>query len=256
MKPLSDLTADQISKIKLISFDSDGVLVKKGTDIKQDTNGFYSQQVNLLSPSVIEKLNKLKTRFDIVINSGRNSLYLTDLYREILWDKVTLISEIGVFLTGQGFMVQTQPLDSYELNTINNIRRELSKLIGNPRVKGFEPKQFLTTLHCATEVPEVNEIVKKNDPENKFYCWWNLEAYDINSQKFTKGNALKKLLEIKKINPETVLTVGNGINDNDPITSQFLNISTDPANLVTDDFAVEGEENGGEKILDHLLSLF
>jgi hydroxymethylpyrimidine pyrophosphatase-like HAD family hydrolase len=255
MKPLSDLTADQIQKIKLISFDSDGVLAKKGTEIKQNLTGYYSQQTNLISPEVLEKLNLLKKRFHLVINSGRNSLFLSQIYQDILWDNVTLISEIGAFLTGNGYLVQTAPVDDYELNAIINIRRELGKLIGDPRVEGFEPKQFLTTLHCSAEVFEVNEIVKKNDPENKFYCWWNLEAYDINPKKFTKVNALRKLMELKNINPDEVITVGNGINDRDSITSQFINISTDPVNLVTDDFAVDGEDLGGLKILDHLLGL-
>ena len=253
MKPLSDLNTDQISKIKLISFDSDGVLVKKGTDIQQNTSGFYSQQTNLISSEVLEKLNLLKKRFHIVINSGRNSLFLSQIYQDILWDNVTIISEIGVFLTGNGYMVQTAPVDDYELKAIINIRKELGKLIGDPRVEGFEPKQFLTTLHCSAEVPEINEIVKQNDPENKFYCWWNLEAYDINPKKFTKINALRKLMELKRIKPDEVITVGNGINDRDSVTSQFINISTDPVNLVTDDFAVEGEDLGGLEILNHLL---
>lgn len=255
MKPLIDLTAEQIKKIKLISFDSDGVLAKKGTEIKQNSSGFYSQQTNLISPEVLDKLNILKKRFHVVINSGRNSLYLSQIYQGILWDNVTIISEIGAFLTGNGYLVQTEPVGDYELKAIINIRRELGKLIGDPRVEGFEPKQFLTTLHCLSEVPEVNDIVRRNDPENKFYCWWNLEAYDINPVKFTKINALKKLMELKKINSDEVITVGNGINDRDSVTSQFINITTDPANLITDDFFVESEDIGGLEIINHLLSL-
>lgn len=255
MKPLSDLSAEQLGSIKLISFDSDGVLVKKGTDLNSSPDGSYSQKTNYVSSTVLEKLEILKKHFHIVINSGRNSLYLTDIYRPILWDNITLISEIGIFLTGSGFMVQTTPLDNYELSTIKNIRAELSHLIGDPRVKGFEPKQFLTTLHCHSEVPEVIDIVKKHDTENRFYCWWNLEAYDINCRKFSKVNALKKLITLKNLAPDQVMSVGNGINDRDSVTSQFLNISTDPKNLVTDDYFVENEHLGGEQILDHLISL-
>jgi len=255
MQPLSTLTFDKISPIKLISFDSDGVLVKKGTDLTSFPDGSFSQKTNFVSQSVLDKLAILKNHFQIVVNSGRNSLYLTDIYHPILWDNVTLISEIGIFLTGSGFMVQTSPLDSYELSVINSIRADLSRLIGDPRVKGFEPKQFLTTLHCHSEVPEVIDIVKKYDVENRFYCWWNLEAYDINSNKFSKVNALKKLITLKNLTPDQVMSVGNGINDRDSVTSQFLNISTDPENLVTDDFFVKDEHLGGEQILDHLISL-
>ena len=254
MKPLSDLTPEEINRIKLISFDSDGVLAEKGTEIF-DTPGFYSQKTNLISPEILSKLNQLKNSFEIVINSGRSSLYLTRFYQDILWSKVTLISEIGIFLTGQGFMVQTEPLTTYELEVTKKIRSEISHLLGDPRVEGFEPKQFLTTLHCHSEVPEVTEIVSRNDPENQFYCWWNLEAYDINPKKFTKVNALKKLISLKNISPSQVMTVGNGVNDRDSVTSQFLNITTDTANLVTDDYFVDGENLGGEKIIDHLLTV-
>lgn len=255
MKPISEITSETLLPIKLIAFDSDGVLVQKGTDISQNTNGFYSQQTYPVSPEVLSKLNQLKLRYEIVINSGRNSLYLSQIYQDILWDKVTLISEVGVFLTGNGFMVQTEPLDQYELETIKKIRLGLSKLTGDPRVEGFEPKQFLTTLHCHSEVPEVNDIVKQNDPDNRFYCWWNEEAYDINSQKFTKISALKKLINLKNIKPSEIITVGNGINDSDLTVSGMINISTDPIHLQTDDFGIEGEHLGGIQIIDHLLNL-
>ena len=35
MKPLSDLTKDDIKDLKLVCFDVDGVTVKKGTDISE-----------------------------------------------------------------------------------------------------------------------------------------------------------------------------------------------------------------------------
>ncbi|MCX6726996.1 MAG: HAD hydrolase family protein [Candidatus Shapirobacteria bacterium] len=255
MKPISELTPDLLSQIKLIAFDSDGVLIQKGTDISQNTNGFYSQQTYPLTADIITKLSQLKSRYEIVINSGRNSLYLTQIYQDILWDKVTLISEIGTFLTGGGFVVQTEPLDLYELETIKKIRTELFKLVGDSRVEGFEPKQFLTTLHCHEAVPEVPEIVKQCDPANRFYCWWNEEAYDIHSQKFNKINGLKKLMTLKNLTSNQVITVGNGINDSDLTVAGMINISTDPANLQTDDFGVDGEHLGGAKIIDLLLNL-
>lgn len=254
MQPITNLTKDQLVNIKLIAFDSDGVLVKKGTEIIQSI-GFYSQKTNIIDPQVINKLNELKKHFHVVINSGRSSLYLTQIYQDILWDSITLISEIGAFLTSGGFMVQTNYLEQYELNTTKLIRQKLSKLIGDPRVAGFEPKQFLTTLHCHESVPEIDEIVKNCDPENRFYCWWNQEAYDINSKKFTKLLALNKLLSLKNLLPENIITVGNGINDADLTAKKSINISTDPTNLQTDDYFVEGEHLGGLAILDHLLNL-
>ncbi len=254
MRPLTELKKDQLAQIKLIAFDSDGVLVKKGTEIIQST-GFYSQKTNLIDPQVLEKLNRLKKYFHIVINSGRSSLYLTQIYQNILWDNITLISEIGVFLTGGGYHIQTNILDEYELTTIKTIRQKLENLIGDPRVAGFEPKQFLTTLHCHQAVPQIETIVTESDPQNRFYCWWNQEAYDINSKKFTKSIALNKLLKLKNLSLQNVITIGNGINDSDLTEKISINISTDPQNLKTDDYFAEGEHLGGTAILDHLLFL-
>ena len=254
MKPITDLSRNELASIKLIAFDSDGVLAQKGTEIHQK-NGFYSQQTFPINQSVLDKLNELKKHFHIVINSGRNSLYLTQIYQDILWKNVTIISEIGAFITGQGYMVQTDVLDNYELETSKQIRQKLSNLIGDHRVEGFEPKQFLTTLHCLEAVPEVEAIVKQMDTDNKFYCWWNEEAYDINPKKFNKSIALNKLMSLMKLSSENIITVGNGVNDSDLTSSKTINISTDPVHLQTDDYFVEGEHLGADKILDHLLSL-
>jgi len=254
MKPIADLTKSEISNIKLIAFDSDGVLAQKGTDIKQSP-GFYSQQTYLINSEVLDKLNVLKKHFHIVINSGRSSLYLTQIYQDILWDNLTIISEIGAFFAGNGFMVQTDVLNKTELETIKLIRQKLSSFIGDSRVEGFEPKQFLTTLHCRQAVPEIEAIIKELDTQDQFYYQWNEEAYDINSKKFTKSIALGKLLKLKGLLPENVITVGNGINDSDLTVGKTINISTDPIHLQTDDYFADGEHLGAIRILDHLLSL-
>lgn len=254
MRPILELTKADIQKIKLIAFDSDGVLVKKGTEIVQ-SGAHFSQKTNFVDPQILAKLVLLKKHFHIVINSGRSSWYLTQIYQDILWDNITLISEVGAFFTSGGYIVQTDTLDQYEQDVTIKIRQELSKLLGDPRIAGFEPKQFLTTLHCHEAVPEIELIVKNCDPQNRFYCWWNQEAYDINSKKYTKTQALNRLISLRHLNLENVITVGNGINDADLTAKKSINISTDPNNLQTDDFYVEGEHEGGFLILNHLLSL-
>ncbi|MBP9817365.1 hypothetical protein KBC75_01235, partial [Candidatus Shapirobacteria bacterium] len=148
MKSIEQLTTDQLKTIKLLAFDSDGVLVKKGTEITQTKDGSFSQKTNFVNPEVLDKLDQLKKHFEIVINSGRSAWYLSDIYKTILDGKVTLISEIGAFITGNGFHLPTSSLTAYEQKTINTIRQKLTQLIGDPRVKGFEPKMSLTTLHC------------------------------------------------------------------------------------------------------------
>lgn len=253
MRPLDQLSAESLKNIKIVCFDCDGVINQKGTDLKQNGSSI-SLKTNFPTPSVLEKLSRLKNKYHLCINSGRSSLYLTQIFNSLLWDNVSLVSEIGIFILQQGQIIQTDILDDYELAVIKKIRTELGRLIGDPRVKGFEPKQYLTTLHCFSEVPEVAEILAKNDPERRFYCWWNQEAYDINSSKFNKGKGLKKLLEIHHLNESQLLTVGNGINDQNMTTSTSINISTDPSHLQSDDFFVEGEHLGGEKVIDYLLA--
>ncbi|MBP9818146.1 HAD hydrolase family protein, partial [Candidatus Shapirobacteria bacterium] len=102
--------------------------------------------------------------------------------------------------------------------------------------------------------PLVDQLVADSDPERQFYCWWNEEAYDINPKKFTKSIGLNRLLSIKNIRASDVLTVGNGVNDRD-LVGASINISTNPSELQTDDFFVEGEEVGTLQILDRLLQL-
>ena len=58
-----------------------------------------------------------------------------------------------------------------------------------------------------------------------------------------------------KLSPSEVMVVGNGINDRDSVTSQILNVSTNPSNLIADDYSIEGEHLGGELLLDQLLRL-
>ena len=254
MQSYQEITADQISHIKLLCFDCDGVLTKKGTNITESGMDF-SISTNPPAPDLFAKLSCLQTKYQICVNSGRSSLFLTKLFQPILWQNISIISEIGIFVLHRGVLFQTAILDEYELATIKKIRQDLTKLIGDSRVKGFEPKQFLTTLHCFSEVPEVSEIVKRNDPENRFYCWWNEEAYDINSQKFNKGVGINFLLKLQNLSLDQVLTVGNGINDTNMTGTKSLNISTDTKHLQTDDYFADGEEVGGQNILDHLLKL-
>jgi hydroxymethylpyrimidine pyrophosphatase-like HAD family hydrolase len=254
MKSIEEITSKQLENIKLLCFDCDGVLTKKGTEITESGMEF-SIKTNPPAPDLFFKLARLQAKYHICVNSGRNSIFLTKLFQPLLWQNISFISEIGIFVLYRGVLFQTGIVDSYELETIKKIRQNLSKLIGDPRVKGFEPKQFLTTLHCHSVVPEVEAVVKQNDSENRFYCWWNEEAYDINPVKFNKGIGINYLLNLLNYSPEQVLTVGNGINDNNMTGVKSLNISTNPQHLQTDDYFVEGEEIGGQKIIDHLLKL-
>lgn len=254
MKPLSELSKDDIKDIKIICFDTDGVTVKRGTDIEEKGSELRIK-TNILEDRILEKLNRLKKYFHVTVNSGRSSLYLAKMYQGILWDNSSVISEIGIFILHQGKLIQNFVFTDYELSTIRNITLELKKIAeNNPHVKGFEPKQFLITLHCYQAIPEIDEIVKRYDTNNEFYCWWNGEAYDICPHRFNKGSGLLKLCDILGVTVEQTMAIGNGINDRDMIDIAGISITTDKNHLVADYF-IDGEHLGGEILIDKLLEL-
>jgi len=251
---MSKLTQEHLKNIKIICFDCDGVTVEKGTEIIE-APGQTLIKTNKLSDQMLQKLLKLKKYFHLTFSSGRSMLYLTQMYGDVLWDNASLQSEIGTFILYQGELIQNNKFSNYELNVIKNIRQDLSKLSKNNKlVLGFEPKQFLTTLHCHQSIPEVEKIVKYNDPQSEFYCWWNQEAYDISPARITKGTGLQKLVNILELNMNNVATVGNGINDKNMTDVVGIDISTDQEHLKAD-FVAIGEHLGGEIVIDKLLSL-
>lgn len=59
MKPINELTKDILKEVKLIVFDVDGVLVPRGTKIKQenDVTTFHTRHID---PKQIDQIKKLK----------------------------------------------------------------------------------------------------------------------------------------------------------------------------------------------------
>lgn len=253
-QPISQLTQDHLKNIKIICFDTDGVTVKRGTQIRQKGQELYIKTFSL-EPAMLAKLTALKKHFHITINSGRSSLYLTKMYRDLLWDNASIISENGVFILHQGKLIQNFDFSDYELATLKTIHSQLDKLtVSNPSIRGFEPKQFIISLHCSQALAQVDKIVSQNDPKKEFYCWWNGEAYDIAPRRFNKDLGLTKLNQLLGFDVSQTLAVGNGINDKDMIDVAGISVTTDPATLSAD-FSIEGEYLGGAKLIDQLLKL-
>lgn len=248
-KSINELTGQDLKDIKIICFDCDGVTVEKGTEIKIEGNK-ETITTKKLSPEMFTKLSELKKHFHLTFSSGRSMLYLTRVYGDLLWGNASLQAEIGLFVLYQGKLIQNFQLTDYELETFKKIKNDLLAL----NVGQLEPKQFLISLHCPQAYPQVDEIVKKNDPPNAFYCWWNLEAYDIAPQRINKGSGLQKLTELLSLSMHNVMTVGNGINDVNMTNIVGLDISTDPRHLNAD-FIAHGEHLGGLTVANKILSL-
>lgn len=254
VKNLSELTTEDIKDIKVVCFDVDGVTIEKGTQISE----IDEKQIVVTKPlekHILDKILRLKKYFHITINSGRTSIYLTRVFRDILWENTSLISEIGIFILKDGLLTQNFAFSKYELDVLGRIFKKVKIATkGHKNLSGFEYKQFLLVLHCHGEIPEVEQIVKEEDTRGEFYCWWNGEAYDIAPHRFNKGVGLQKLCEMLGCTLENAIAIGNGPNDKDMTDMAKIGVTTDKEHLQADYF-VDGEHLGGEALMDKLLEL-
>jgi HAD superfamily hydrolase (TIGR01484 family) len=259
MKPLCQLTKKDISKIKMICFDCDGVTVRRGTEISQkfdQGSNFLKVHTYIISEQMRDKINELKKYFHVSFSSGRSLSYLQMMYGEILWENSSLQGENGIFALVDGQVVQHKRYPLTVLEKIEDIRTEIRKLQKtNREILGFEPKQFLITIHCKKEIQEIYDIVHRIDSKNQFYVWWNYEAFDIGLKNINKGFGLKSLARYLKIEPSQVMAIGNGINDRDMVEAAGIGISTDPEVLETNFYTKDDLHLGGEELVDKLLQL-
>lgn len=254
MKPITTLTPNVLADIKLISFDADGVLIEKGTEILEK-NRVLTVKTKKISPALLIKLDKLKKHFHINVSSGRSLLYLKDMFDQLLWNKSSLQGENGIFTLIDGQVIQNDKLTDHELSLLREMRIEIEK-ITDDNIRGFEPKQFLISVHCFKKEPQIAEIVKKIDLENEFYLEWNSEAYDIFPKRFSKGSGLKHLADDLRINVNQILVVGNDPNDQAAVEGSGLSVTTSSDTLKAD-YHTEGKlDLGGEELVDHLLTIY
>ncbi len=253
MKPISALSLASLSNIKLISFDADGVMVEKGTEILEK-DSVLTVKTKKISQGLLKKLNKLKKYFHINISSGRSLLYLKEMFGPLLWEKASLQGENGVFTLIDGQVIQHSKLTLEELEKLRKIRGEIEEVAEKSKnIRGFEPKQFLISVHCYNEEPAIVEIVKKQDIRDEFYIKWNSEAYDIFPKRFSKGSGLKQLAQYLGIDVSQILVVGNDPNDQEAVEGSGLSVTTSP-NTLTADYYTEGKlELGGEELVDLVL---
>ena len=259
MKPLSELTKEDIERVKLVCFDVDGVTIKKGTFIREKETKETQTIVTttkLLSPEVRDKLAELKKYFFVCINSGRSTIYLKDVFNELLWDNFALIGEVGIFTLQNGQLVQHEKFTPKTLEKMRKIRTELEKYADETRMlEAFEPKQFLITMHTRFDDKNVHEIVRRVDTEGEFTVIWSGEAFDILPKRLTKGTALANLCNFLNIDISRTIAIGNGNNDKPMTEAAGIGITTEPK-VLKSDFYTEGAEHlGGIELIDRLIEL-
>src|SRR3989338_10879678 len=138
-QPIIALTKERIKEIKLVVFDVDGVLVPRGTKIKQVGNTTTLETKEIL-PKQIEQIKMLNEKgFMININSGRGLYMLQEMFREIL-PFVSLTYENGSATWYKGKIFQH--INSFE--PMRTVFSELKRIaFKNKNVRGFEPKEFI-----------------------------------------------------------------------------------------------------------------
>lgn len=226
MKEISELTGKKLKDIKLIMFDVDGVLVKRGTKIKQEGN-VTTLETKTIDNKQIEQIKKLNRKgFLININSGRGLYMLQEMFREIL-DFVSLTYENGSATWYRGKV--EQHFNSYKY--LKNAVFELMK-VKDSKIRGFEPKEFIITIHCNNQVLEIERIVSKY---RNLYTIWNGEAYDIGVKDLqTKALGLRRVIKMFKLKKKNVLAIGDNYNDKEMLDEAGIKVSADKTRLEGD----------------------
>ena len=245
-----EIPIEQLKDLKLLVLDSDGVCIPRGTRIVQTEEGDdfkVSFSTKIIEDRLAKKINRLKKKLIICVSSGRSMIYLQAMYSKILGGETILMAENGALTLRCGVLKRLTYLPVEEL--LAKIREDVKKL----PILGFEPKQFILTVHCDTELKEVYDIVKKHDKFNALKVMWNGEAFDIQDKEMSKGDGLMKILKLLKLSPENVVAIGDRINDKELVGIAGIGVSADKDSLPAS-YWVEGEQLGGEILVDYLIS--
>ena len=226
MKSFNEITKKDLKNIKLLVFDLDGILVPRGTKIKQ-TGNITCYETKKIAKKQIEQIKKLnKLGFKININSGRGLYMLQEMFSEVLpFISLTYENGSATWLEGKTY----QHVNSFK--ELKEISKELKK-VKHKDIKGFEPKEFIITIHCKNRVKEIETIAKKY---KKLYYIWNDEAYDIGIKKIqTKPTGLKKIMTLFKLKKKNVIDHGDNYNDKELLSKAGISVSADKSRLKGD----------------------
>lgn len=232
MKHITELTKEDLKPIQLIVFDVDGVLVRRGTKIKTEGN-FTSFETKKIHPDQIEQMKNLnKEGYLLNINSGRGLYMLQEMFRDVLsFTGLTYENGSASWYFGNIY----QHVNNF--NQLKGLRSKLDEITyNNPNFKGYEPKEFIITIHSHDRISGIEKLLEKYE---NLYCLWNGEAYDIGVKKIqTKGVGVKKLTEFFELKKENVMAIGDNYNDRELLENAGLKITADKSRL-EGDFYVE-----------------
>lgn len=244
--PLSFMDKKVLKKIKLIVFDVDGILVPRGTKIKQKGD-ILTLQTKVIQKEEINQIKKLqKLGFQININSGRGLYMLQKMFSDVL-SHVSLTYENGSATWFNGKIYQH--INSFE--ALKNVFLKLKK-VKSKDIKGFEPKEFIITIHCKKRVKKIESIITR---QKNLYALWNDEAYDIGIKQLqTKAKGLKAFMNVKKLKKENVLAIGDNYNDRELLDAAGIAVTADKSRVSGDFYIHLSNKNlPAKQLMEHII---
>ncbi|MBU1292150.1 HAD hydrolase family protein [Patescibacteria group bacterium] len=257
MKDIKEITKEELDTIKIITFDIDGVIAPVGTIIKEtideDSIDLYMESKKL-SNKFIEDLNKLEKYVRLNFSSGRNILYLKTLTNQIFDKETILQAENGNITWVDNKITHPEYPDEY-FNQLRDLKEKIKELKKtDQRIRGFEPKLFILTVHCE-EMEEIPNLVKQVAGDD-LYCLWTNEGYDIGSKLMSKGKAIEILARAMNISSKQIMTTGNNYNDAEML-QVGIGVTVDPKRVEAEYFINhKPDELGGELLVKFLLEYF
>ncbi|MCI0619439.1 HAD-IIB family hydrolase [Candidatus Wolfebacteria bacterium] len=249
-----DIPRETLDRLKLVVFDSDGVSVPRGTEIREHVSSEHIDltiRAFMVNRKLVELLARLRKRVMIVIASGRSLLHLETMYGTLLGDGTILQAENGNLSLIGGRIVQHFAYSETYFGMLAAIRRDARTL----PIKGIEPKQLIVSVHAERELPEMYDIVERHDERHELKTMWNGEAFDIQRRDVSKAAGLQKLMKHIGVTPEETLAIGDRVNDVELLASVGVAISADKSTAPAE-FWTEGEGLPGEILAQYLVETY
>ncbi|MDE1810717.1 MAG: HAD family phosphatase [Candidatus Micrarchaeota archaeon] len=251
IKPLNTMSDEELLKIKMVVFDVDGVIIPKGTKLKENEDGtMFHMETHKLSPEFVSNLIKLKKYVKISFSSGRNLLYLRTLTKDIYDKSVILQAENCAMIFINGEIMQPEfPANYFEAT--NRLRNLVIKNATALKLRGFEPKIFNMAVHMESENELIYDLVKQADPDGVIYCIWTGEAYDVGLKGISKGSGLDLLAKRLGLSRDEIITTGNALNDKEML-EYGVGVTVEP-NVVRGKYMTSGNGLGGHELANFLV---
>lgn len=252
-----EIPREILDKVKLLVLDSDGVVVPRGTKIiegEREGRYFANIETYKISDRLAGKINKLKSKMKVCISSGRGLMYIQSMYAKIIGEGTILQAENGNLSLIGGKIVQHFDYSDDYFRKISAIRNDIivSSEKDMAAILGFEPKQFILTIHSKEEAKSVYNIIRKHDKNDDLKIMWNGEAFDIQRKSISKGEGLKRLIEYLNIKSQEVIAMGDRVNDKELLEVAGIGVSADKDALPAEYWTL-GDGLPGEALVDYLL---